>query len=66
VVESKTTKGQTIIYKILHRKQTTEQHEQHYTTGGKHMCSGRVTVDEASSGHSLSANIYGPSISVKK
>jgi len=28
VVENKMTKGQTIIYKILHRKQTTEQHEQ--------------------------------------
>jgi hypothetical protein len=27
VVESKTTKGQTIIYKILYRKQKTEQHQ---------------------------------------
>jgi DNA-dependent RNA polymerase auxiliary subunit epsilon len=31
--EEKRTKGQTIIYKILHRKLKIEQHESHYKPG---------------------------------
>jgi len=43
MIKRKKTKGQTMIYKTLHRKIKIKQHEQHYMKiGGEFGCSGRV------------------------
>jgi hypothetical protein len=50
MAERKKTKGQTTIYKTLHRKINIEQHEPHQKSGGELRCSGRVNSSCSTNG----------------